>query len=63
MKKAYFGLFICIAVVFGGCALTGEPKPAKEEANKTIKRTNITVNNFSECPSSTPNNYKTIPYE
>lgn len=35
----------------------------KAEANKTIKRTNITVNNFSDCPSSTPSDYKTIPYE
>lgn len=86
MKKTYFWLFMCIAVIFGGCSSKSEPKPEKQEANvtqkqegniskqktaeakktevnKTIKRTNITVNNFSDCPLSAPSDYKTIPYE
>lgn len=38
-------------------------KPAAKEVTKTIKRTNVTINNYSECPSSQNNDYKTIPYE
>lgn len=36
---------------------------APKEVNKTIKRTNITINSYSDCPSFTNSDYKTIPYE
>ena len=42
---------------------TKKAETKKSEVNKTIKRTNITVNNFSDCPMSAPSEYKTIPYE
>jgi predicted component of type VI protein secretion system len=34
-----------------------------KEVNKTIKRTNITINSYSDCPSFTNSDYKTIPSE
>lgn len=42
------------------------PKPVQasvKEVNKTIKRTNITINSYSDCPSFKNSDYKTIPYE
>jgi hypothetical protein len=34
-----------------------------KEITKTIKRTNVTINSYSDCPSFTTSDYKTIPYE
>lgn len=45
---------------------TEEPKvvkPVVKEVTKTIKKTNVTINSYSECPSFKNNDYKTIPYE
>ncbi len=46
------------------------PKPVQpvaqasvKEVNKTIKKTNITINSYSDCPSFKNSDYKTIPYE
>lgn len=42
------------------------PKPVQapvKEVNKTIKRTNVTINSYSDCPSFKNSDYTTIPYE
>lgn len=40
-----------------------ESKKTATEVNKTIKRTNVTINSYSDCPTFKANDYKTIPYE
>ncbi len=38
-------------------------KTAATEVNKTIKRTNVTINSYTDCPTFKASDYKTIPYE
>jgi len=40
-----------------------ESKKTAAEVNKTIKRTNVTINSYTDCPTFKTNDYKTIPYE
>jgi PBP1b-binding outer membrane lipoprotein LpoB len=79
MKKVSLLLIFCLAVILSGCSNKQEPLVAKiadvnktesknkqqavKEVNKTIKRTNVTINSYSDCPSFTTSDYKTIPYE
>jgi PBP1b-binding outer membrane lipoprotein LpoB len=44
-------------------AVKAEDTKQVKEVTKTIKRTNVTINSYSECPSFKNNDYKTIPYE
>jgi len=72
MKKTLLFSALCAAFVMTGCAKKQEPLVAKvetktnksaSEVNKTIKRTNVTINSYTDCHTFKASDYKTIPYE